>query len=185
MNWYSIFYWLTVADSIKKFFDAISNIFTFFTIIFALIMIVSMIGKAIRVANANNENEEDDKKDSETRGWEIARKLSARLFYPSLIICIVTWLCYTATPTKKDCLFIVAGGAVGNFMTSDTSARQLPGDVTKFLHMSLQSEISSLGDDVKRELGVQTPKEKLLEKVKQMSKDELVAYLQSDSTLLK
>ncbi len=64
----------------------------------------------------------------------------------------------------------------------DSSAKQLPADITRFLHLSLQKEVSELGEEAKKELGLQSPKEKLIEKVKTMTKEELVEYLQSDST---
>lgn len=182
MNWYSIFYWLTVADSVKEFFDTTSNIFTTIAVLAFIVMIIGMIAKAVEVGDNNITNEEDEKTDSEVRAWETIRKLATRIFYPTLVLALLTWFGYMATPTKKDCLFIVAGGAVGNFLTSDSSAKQLPADVTRFLHLSLQKEVSELGEEAKKELGLQSPKEKLIEKVKTMTKEELVNYLQSDST---
>ncbi len=185
MNWYSIFYWLTVADGVKRFLDTASDIFTFFAILTFVILVITMIGKAIQTSSNDVKNDEEEKKDSALRGWNLARSFSAKLFYPFLILAIITWLGYVMVPSKKDCLLIVAGGAVGNFITSDTSARQLPADVTKFLHMSLKKEISELNDDARRELGVQTPKERLIDKAKQMTKEELISYLQSDTTIAK
>lgn len=185
MNWYGIFYWLTVADSVKSFFDTTSNIFTTFTIIAFIALIVVGIGESYTVDDANLKNEAEEKENPTYRSWLKFGKMVKRLFYPFLILAILTWAGYVFTPTKKDCLLIVAGGAVGNFMTSDSSAKQLPGDVTKFLHMSLKSEIANLSEDARKELGVESPKEKLLDKVKKLSKEELINYLQSDSTLLK
>ncbi len=50
-------------------------------------------------------------------------------------------------------------------------------------YLSLKKEISSLGEDAKREFDMQSPKEKLMDKVKQLSKDELLEYLKGDSTI--
>jgi hypothetical protein len=183
MNWYSTFYWLTVADSVKKFFDVASNVFTFFAVIFFLIMIITIIGKAIQVSEDSVENEEDEKTNADVRAWEFAKKYSTKLFWPSLIICIITWLGYVMVPTKKDCLLIIAGGSVGNFLTTDKSAKELPGDITKFLHLSLQKEVSDLSEDGRKQIGLQTNKDKLIDKAKKMTKDELVKYLETDSTL--
>lgn len=185
MNWYEIFYWLTVADSVKGFFDTASNIFTTFAVILFIVMIVTIIGKAVQSSENGNESEEEEKEDANVRSWEKVRKYSQHLFYPFLIISLITWGGYVATPTKKDCLLIVAGGSVGNFISSDSTARQLPGDVTKFLHLSLKKEIASLDDEARKDLGMQTPKEKLLDKAVDMTKEELIEYLKSDSTLLK
>jgi hypothetical protein len=67
----------------------------------------------------------------------------------------------------------------------DSSARELPSDVTKFLHLSLKKEISDLSIDAKEELGIKTKKDDLLDKVKTMTKDELVKFLETDTTILK
>ena len=73
-------------------------------------------------------------------------------------------------------------------MATDASAKQLPSDVAKFLHMSLKAQIDDLSEDAKKELGFQTPKEKikekLLNKAKKLSKDELVKFIQTDTTWL-
>ena len=83
---------------------------------------------------------------------------------------------------------IVAGGAVGNFITTDTSAKSIPSDITKFLHLSLNKEIEDLQKEVKtdirKELGVQTEKDKFIDKVEKLSKEELIEYLKRDTTLL-
>ncbi|MFZ4631682.1 MAG: hypothetical protein ACOYL8_00570 [Patescibacteria group bacterium] len=182
MNWYSIFYWLTVADSVKNFFDSVSNIFTFFAVVFFIILIIASIGKAVTPAVNNDKDDEEEKTDSEVRSWEKVRIYSQKFFYPFLAVALITWFGYVLTPTKKDCLLIVAGGSVGNFISSDSTAKQLPGDVTKFLHLSLKKEISELSADGRKEIGIQTPKEKLLDKAVNMSKEELINYLKSDST---
>ena len=82
----------------------------------------------------------------------------------------------------------MAGGAVGNFITTDTSSRAIPADITKFLHLSLNKEIEDLSkevkSDIKKELGIQTPKDKLLDKVEKLTKDELIEFLKNDSTIL-
>lgn len=185
MNWYSVFYWLTVSDGVKEFLDTASNWFCFFTVIFGIIMIVAMIAKSVVVDDQNLKDEAEEKVNPRMRAWEFARKSSFRLFYPFLFITLITWVGYVMVPSKKDCLMIIAGGSVGNFITTDSSAKQLPSDITKFLHLSLKKEISELNEDTRAELGLQTPKEEFLTKVKKMTKEELVDYIQNDSTLLK
>ena len=185
MNWYSIFYWLTVADSVKGFFDATSNIFAWFTVLSFIVLVIAKIGESYTVDDKNLKDEKEDVADPTYRSWFNVAKSAKHLFYPFLFLALFTWSGYVFTPSKKDCLLIVAGGAVGNFMASDSAAKQLPGDVTKFLHMSLKSEIANLSEEAKKELGVQTPKEKLIDKVKSLSKEELLEYLKSDTTFVK
>lgn len=188
MDFYEIFYALTVSDGVKKCFDVFSNIFSWFTVLSFLIIIATMIGKATTVSSNNLKNENEDKTDSDWRAWETARKVAMTGFFTFLPLCIITWIGYVATPTKKDCLLIIAGGAVGNFIVSDSSSKQLPSDVTQFLHLSLKNEIKDLGEAAKKEisvqLGTQTPKDKLIDKVKELSKEQLIEYLKSDSTVL-
>ena len=183
MNWYSVFYWLTVADGVKRFFDVASSWFMFFTIVFFIILIITVIGKAITISQNKVENKEDEGKDADVRAWNLVRSYSSKLFFAFLVLMTVTWLGYVATPSKKDCLMIIAGGAVGNFVTSDSSAKQIPHDIATFLHMSLQKEVASLDVETRKELGMATPKEKFLDKVKNMTKEQLVEYLKSDTTL--
>jgi hypothetical protein len=177
MNYFSVFYWLTVADGVKNVFDTFSNIFTLFTVL-SLLIYLFIIG--IGIDQKTNGKEEDYK---DTLLW---RKLIGRFYWISQIICIITWLGYVFTPTKKDCLLIVAGGSVGNFITNDSSAKSIPSDITKFLHLSLNKEIDDLSKDVKtdirKELGVQTPKDKLLDGIGKMTKEQIIEYIKNDST---
>lgn len=185
MNYYNVFYWLTVADGVKKCFDIFSNIFSTFAVLSFVAYAIISIGRVITVSENDLKNEEDDKKDADLRSWNIGRQFVIRLFYSMTILSVITWMGYVFTPTKKDCLLIVAGGAVGNFITTDSTAKEIPSDITKFLHLSLQEEIKDLDSDVKRELGIQSPKEKLIDKAKEMSKEQLLEYLKSDTVLLK
>ena len=176
MNYYYVFYGISVADGIKNVFDTFSNIFTFLTVI-SLIAYAIVIGITI----------DPSVKGGERESALVWRKFIGRTFWFSIVVCIITWLGYVATPTKKDCLLIVAGGAVGNFITTDSSSKQLPSDITQFLHLSLKNEIKELGEEAKKEittqLGIQTPKDKLIDKVKELSKEQIIEYLKNDSTI--
>lgn len=133
-NWYSLFYWLTVADSVKHFFDVTSNLFTTVAVISFIAYVITCIGTSIQIASNNVSNTEEEKTDAEVRAWVYAKQYSSRVFWPALGLALITWIGYVATPTKKDCFIIIAGGAVGNFLQSDSTAKQLPHDVTNFLH---------------------------------------------------
>lgn len=186
---YSVFYWLTRADSVKDFFDTTSNIFTWLCIISGIIYVILSVMNAVTISENKLKNEGEEKTDPDFRAVQIGRKYLARLFYTMLPLALITWTCWVFTPTKKDCMLIVAGGAVGNFITSDSSARSIPADITKFLHLSLNKEIDDLSketqQDIKKELGIQTPKEKLLDKVANLTKDEIINYIKNDTTIAK
>lgn len=179
-NYYNVFYLLSVSDSVKHFSDIASNIFTFFAIVGFIGYVIAYIGQADKAGSSL----EEDNKDSDYRQWSMVRKFTARIFYTALVLSLITWTVYVLTPSKKDCLMIIAGGAIGNFMSTDTAAKQLPSDITQFLHMSLKGEIQNLSEDAKRELGLQTPKDKLIDKVKDLTKEQLIDYLKNDTTIV-
>ncbi len=176
VNWYQVFYWMTVAGSAKATFDAFSNLFLVLMVISGLILL------ALHFIAANLDNDQDK---DENKSWKYWLVNFRKLFIWSTILCFITWTLWAIIPTKKDMLLIVVGGAVGNFVTSDSSSRAIPADLTKYLHKSLQKEINDLDEDTKEELGVQTPKDRLIKKAKDMSKEELIEWLKTDTTTLK
>lgn len=159
MNWYKVFYWLTVADGVKGFFDTFSNIFTTFAVL-TLIVYIILIG--CRLDKTGGPISEDDKK---SLNFWIRR--FGTFFWISAITSLFLWAGYVFTPTKKDALIIIAGGAVGNFITHDTSARQLPAEVMNMLRAKVSAEIRDanmsevLGDTLKNKT-----KEELMEIIK-------------------
>lgn len=176
MNWYKIFYWITVADSVKSLFNTFGVILTIISIITLIVMVVMMIN--LGDYQSNNRVGKDEEKSM--KYWLTAFR---RLFIWSFVISMFCWAGFVFTPSKKDCLLIVAGGSVGTFIQSDSSSQQIPGDITRFLHLSLQKEISDLGDETKKELGVQTPKERLIDNVEEMTKEEIINFLKEDTTI--
>jgi hypothetical protein len=179
MNYYNVFYWLTVSDGVKEVFDTFSNIFTLLTVV-GLIAYAIAIGGTIEYGS--------NKEGSDYKSCLSWRKFLGRTYWICQIICIITWVCYVLTPTKKDCMLIVAGGAVGNFITTDTSSRAIPADITKFLHLSLNKEIDDLQKevqtDIRKELGIETQKDKLIQQVEKLTKEQLIEYLKNDTTIL-
>lgn len=73
MNWYSIFYALTVSDGVKNFFDVTSNIFTWFAVLSFLALVGVSIAKSVMVSENRLKNEEDEKVDPDTRSLVKAR----------------------------------------------------------------------------------------------------------------
>jgi hypothetical protein len=76
---------------------------------------------------------------------------------------------YIFIPTKKDALIIVAGGAVGEFITSDSSSKQIPYELTSLLREKIKSEISEIR--LTGDLSVDTLKEKTKEELIEMIKN--------------
>lgn len=158
MNWYSVFYWITVADGIKDLFDWMSNLFTFLTIIFCIVYVLLMI------AHAEAKNKQNDEVNKSDLFWI---KNWRRLFIWSMVLAFVSWAGYVAVPTKKDALMIVAGGAVGQFITTDSSAKQIPSEVMLLLRTKIRSEIEQINGKTVTDTLANKSKEELLEIIRQ------------------
>lgn len=177
MNWYSLFYWMTVADGVKSVFDVASNIFTTFSVFSALFYFIMIV---ISTDKQNKTTDEYGKLiiEPSVAHW---KRYSAWFFWLSVTFTLITWIGYVATPTKKDCLLIVAGGSTMEFMTTDSVAKQIPHDVMNFL----STELRNMAAEAKVDLGIQNQKEKVLESAKTMSAEELINTIKSDSAFAK
>ncbi len=156
INWYQIFYYVAMADGIKQFFNVFSNITTWFTIISFVIMMIIYF-------TINGGDYDLDTKVKEIKAY--LRPIQI-LFYSSLFCCMVTWIGYIACPSKKDSLIIIAGGTVGNFITSDSSAKQLPAEVLMLLRTKIKSEIEDLNKDVMVDTLASKSREELIKMIK-------------------
>lgn len=159
MNWYSIFYWLSVADGVKNFFDITSNIATWTLCLSAIVWFILLL--VLKTDPAID-------KDAEYKGEMISSLLIAkRTTRVALWLSLILWAGWVFVPGKKDCLIIVAGGAVGTFITKDSSAKQIPGEVMTLLRDKLRSEIKEIhvADAIQDTLASKT-KEELIEMYK-------------------
>jgi hypothetical protein len=135
MNWYSIFYWVTVADGVKVFFNVFSVIFTcgFVLCTIGYFTATSYVSENSQFANA--------------AGWTFWKQAWKKMWMVSVISMPIFWAGYVFCPTKKDAVVIIAGGAIGNFITSDSSAKQLPAELTMLVREKMRSEIKDLKTD--------------------------------------
>ena len=156
MNFYTLFYWFTVSDKVRTFFDVFSNIFTTGAIITCLVFCGLCL--IVRIS--------DDDDNETNRFWILAFR---RIFIWMTIFMFISWIGYIFVPTKKEMVLIVAGGAVGSFLTQDSTAKQLPHDIVVFL----QSEIKSATKEAQREL-LNTSK---ADSLKQLPKEQLIELL--------
>ena len=195
MNYYEVFYWLTVADSVKKFFDRTSDIFSWIAVLSVIGYIICAIGYTVCISNNDLKSDEEEKNDEDARAWLKIKNLVSKFMVGFIALAMITWLGYVLTPTKKDCLLIVAGGAVGNFLVSDSSAKQIPSDVANYLHITLKDQVEDLmqpkavRDSVKSAVRAAdalaskndsvTDAQSMLDKLSGVAKDEAIKYLQN------
>lgn len=171
MNWYNVFYWVTRADSIKKFFDTASNIFTWFAVLlFITHIILSAFSK-----------HEEEMSDKISRAYSRVRRYFATLFYVNLAVCLITWFGYVITPTKKETLLIIAGGGTMQFLTTDSAAKQLPSELSNFV----VTELRSMAKEAKVDLGLSTQKDKILDQAKQMTSEQVLEKMRLDTNFAK
>lgn len=159
MNWYKLFYWLTVADNARSFFVVAIVIFTTIFVLSTITFIVAI-------------NEQDM---PNTR--ILARKF---MWWAGPIACIF-WLAYILTPSKRDSLLIVAGGGALTYLTNDPTASQIPHEMTLFV----VTQLKSMSKEAQVELGIQTEKERVIDQAKSMSVSDLLNKLQVDTTFRK
>lgn len=155
MNWYTLFYLFTVLDKLANAFMTGAIICT---IGFVILSIVYFINKDRLTSHTN--------KQVEGQHWLNVIKWPHRT---SIILGIFFWLLIVLTPTRKDMIIIIAGGAVGEFVTKDSSAQKLPADITRFLRGEILKATAELSDEAKQSIGIETE----ADRIKKLSKEEL------------
>mgnify|MGYP006338032581 FL=1 len=98
--------------------------------------------------------------------------------YPFMIL---FWTLYIFTPNKRDALLIVAGGQTLNFLTTDSTAKSIPHELTMFI----VTELKSMAADAKVDLNISNQKEKVLNEARNMTVDELINRMNVDSSFAK
>jgi len=161
MDYYKIFYWLTVADNAKSFFVA-------FIVVF---MIISVLATGFWIGGRSGTD------------WEISDigRGGRKAFFWSLPFLLLLWALYVFTPSKKDSLLILAGGGTMQFLTTDSSAKKIPHELSNFVI----SELKSMAQEAKVEMSVQSQKDKILEEAKNMTANQLVERMKVDSVFAK
>jgi hypothetical protein len=156
MDYTKLFYWLTVADNAK-------TMFVVFIIVFTAITVISSIAYFLTW---------DSKEDQAAcRRW----------IWWSCPFMIFFWSLYIFTPSKKDALLIVAGGQTLNFLTTDSTAKQIPHELSNFV----VTELKNMAKDAAVDLNISSQKDKILEKAKNMTAAELMSEMKKDSTFAK
>ncbi|MDC7249165.1 MAG: hypothetical protein PQJ49_04525 [Sphaerochaetaceae bacterium] len=141
--------------------------------IFTIITLISTVSYLI----CSYTESEGGQTDSDKRGQRMARKW----MWWSYPFMITFWLAYIGTPSKKDALLIVAGGQTLNFLASDESAKQIPSELSGFV----LTELKTMAKEAQVELGIQSQKEKILQSAKEMTSEELLKKIKTDSIFKK
>lgn len=162
MNYTTLFYWLVVADNARALFIVCNVIFT------AVVVISTLLYFGNGGDSMSKENEENQ---AMARKW----------IWWSAPFCIFFWSLFVFTPSKKDALLIVAGGQTLNFLANDKSAKQIPAELSNFV----LTEVKNLASEASVDLNISNQRDKLLEKAKKMSAEELMIEMKKDTAFAK
>lgn len=174
MNWYQIFYLVSLGDGLISFFDTLSNWMTVFAIV-SFIFYCVMWG--VSVASYSDEGPVNDEYSSEAKGFRRLRRFSGVMFWSFLLLTIISWLGYVAIPTKKESLLIIAGGGAMQYLTTDSVGKQLPKEAMNFV----VTELKQMSKEAQVELGVLSQKDKILDEAKKMTSEQLMEKMKVDS----
>lgn len=167
MDYTSLFYWLVVADNAKTLFIWGMVIFGIVALISTICLVVSLCSDYYGV-RATEERTRDVNMSKKWMWWS----------YPFLFF----WCSlFVFTPSKKDSLLIVAGGGTLNYLTTDSTAKQIPHELTNFV----VTELKNMAKDNEIDLNIKSQKEKILNEAKSMTSEEILTKIKTDSTFKK
>ncbi len=158
MNYTELFYWLTVADNAR-------TMFVVGIVIFTAVAVISTAVNFLSRGDGDNDTADQARK---WMWWS----------YPFMFL---FWSLFVFTPSKKDALLIVAGGQTMNFLTTDSTAKQIPHELSNFV----VTELKSMAAEAQVDLNIKGQKEKILDEAKNMSAKELMEKMKVDSTFAK
>ncbi len=162
MNYTSLFYWLVVADNARGFFKVFMIMFT----------VIAFFATICYIFNSYSEGTGQTKDDEQNQ------RMARKWMWYSYPFMIFFWSLFIFTPSKRDALLIVAGGQTLNFLASDKSAKQIPAELSNFV----LTEIKNQAKEAAVDLNISDQKDKLLEKAKKMSAEELMTEMKKDTT---
>jgi hypothetical protein len=182
MNWYWIFYFFGVADKAHNMFLTFSILSAIMLVVFFFIwLFTEQIGE-----DAFGDISDMKEKDKLSTKSPKVHKKFMWWFKTSLVMTFLSIAMCVLLPSKKELLLIIAGGSVGEFVTTNEDAKALPADITKFLRQEIMTATNELKDDakaeVKRALNIDEnledlTKEQLMEKFKDLPKEQLIEKL--------
>lgn len=166
MNYTKLFYWLTVADNAK-------TMFVVFICIFTVISFIATLGYLFSIHSDGFNRQTDEDK--------VNQRMARKWMWWSYPFMILFWSLYVFTPDKRDALLIVAGGTTMNFLTTDSTAKQIPHELTSFV----VTELKNMAKNAEVDLNIGSQKDKILDEAKDMSATELMEKMKVDSNFAK
>ena len=152
MSWYTIFYLLSIIQNLKNASAIIWGISLAAWIVFTIVW----------MHNRHEVAYYEKKEDSYEFQWV---RMSSRLIKIFLPVFLVFLTIFIFTPNRNGILLIVAGGSVGEFITSNEDAKQIPAEITNWLKLELEHEIQEFKEIPVKETVKSMTKEQLQEEL--------------------
>lgn len=171
MNLYHLFYWITVAERVQTFLHVLAVLFT---ILIGANIIFYLVAKFSYINNIR------DNYNYTMRSNRLYIKWAKRIFLVFIPLTSLLWILFIAVPSKSDSILIVAGGTVGEFVKSDSSAKKIPADITNFLH----EKIGELTREAKLDV-FPTKQDETMKKLEGMTKEQILEQIKTDTTISK
>jgi len=131
MNWYWIFYLISILRNII----ITANILWIVSLLLLIVFFIVYLNNKDTIArypDANNRIEEI---------WLSISKKIIRMALPMLIIfCTLSIF----IPSKQGVFLIIAGGTVGNFIESDEHIKEIPSELIEWMRLELKEEVEQL-----------------------------------------
>ena len=166
MDFTKLFYWLVVADNAR-------SLFITGVVIFTIISVIATICYLwCSHTDSAGRQTEDDKED---------QKICRKWMWWSYPFMFSWWILLVFTPSKKDSLLIVAGGGTLNYLTTDSTAKQIPKELSNFV----VTQLKSMAKENEVDLNIKEQKQKILDEAKDMSAKDLLEKMKTDSLFKK
>lgn len=155
MNFYWLFYFLSIVE----------NLTITFAIVWGFSLAIWVVFTAIWMYNKGERATYNDGDGRYYKQHDLWVKLSTKFIRVFLPLFIVFCTLFIFTPSRNGILLIVAGGAIGEFITSDENTKEIPAELAEWFRAEISSEMRELKNaPIKRQVKKMT-KEQLQRKV--------------------
>lgn len=186
MDFYKLFYFLTLGDRLSSFIWLVALLLSIVWLILFLASVLLDEEEAFEYIT-NKKGNDRFKEDEQGNLVPTAKSSGGVILYKGkssfrllsgwkkiiMPLTIFLWLLYLGIPSKKDAVLIIGGGYVGNFISQDSSAKQLPSDIVYFIRSNLQK----YAEEAQVEIRGFTNTKTLADSLKEMSKEEITNYI--------
>ena len=140
MNWYFIFYLFSVAEKLGLTLNFLGDCFFILTIFALLAYGASLV--------FNDDSDWGQGVDDGKEQREKVRSIARRVVYVLMPLCVTMYLFEGLIPTKKDMLFIIIGGTVTNFATTNKNVQQLPNDLLVWARTEIKAQTQAVAPEL-------------------------------------